>query len=108
MALSMTEFWRKWHITLGNWFRDYLYIPLGGNRKKPARTFFNLFSVWLLTGFWHGASWNFLLWGLLLFVLISVEKLALAFPAPFSVCRTCLHGFGNSIDLDGICITGTV
>lgn len=77
MALSMTEFWRKWHITLGNWFRDYLYIPLGGNRKKPARTFFNLFSVWLLTGFWHGASWNFLLWGLLLFVLISVEKLAL-------------------------------
>ena len=77
MALSMAEFWRKWHITLGNWFRDYLYIPLGGNRKKPARTFFNLFSVWLLTGFWHGASWNFLLWGLLLFVLISVEKLAL-------------------------------
>lgn len=77
MALSMTEFWRKWHITLGSWFREYLYIPLGGNRGGKIKTIRNLAAVWILTGFWHGASWNFLLWGLLLFVLISVEKLGL-------------------------------
>lgn len=76
-ALSMTEFWRRWHITLGSWFRDYIYIPLGGNRKGRARTFRNMFMVWLLTGFWHGSSWNFILWGMLLFLIISVEKAGL-------------------------------
>lgn len=76
-SLSMTEFWRRWHITLGKWFRDYVYIPLGGNRKGFAVMVRNLLTVWLLTGFWHGADWNFLLWGLLLFVLISIEKMGL-------------------------------
>lgn len=77
MALSMTEFWRRWHITLGSWFREYIYIPLGGNRHGVVRTCRNMLIVWLLTGFWHGASWNFILWGLLLFVIISIEKLGL-------------------------------
>lgn len=77
MALSMTEFWRRWHITLGRWFREYVYIPLGGNRKGKVRQFFNLLIVWLLTGLWHGANWNFLFWGLLLFLAISVEKAGL-------------------------------
>lgn len=74
LSTSMTEFWRRWHITLGSWFREYVYIPLGGNRGSKAKTYRNLFIVWLLTGIWHGASWNFVLWGLLLFVLIAVEK----------------------------------
>lgn len=74
MSLSLTEFWRRWHITLGSWFREYVYIPLGGNRKGRLNTVRNLFVVWLLTGFWHGASWNFLLWGLVLFFLILLEK----------------------------------
>lgn len=74
-ARSMSEFWRRWHITLGLWFRNYVYIPLGGNRKGLSRTVFNLFVVWLLTGMWHGAGWSFLLWGLFLFFLIANEKL---------------------------------
>lgn len=74
MSGSMTEFWRRWHITLGSWFREYVYIPLGGNRKGSPKTFRNLFAVWLLTGAWHGASWNFILWGFVLFVLIFAEK----------------------------------
>lgn len=77
LSLSVTEFWRRWHITLGNWFREYVYIPLGGNRKGRGRMFFNLFVVWLLTGFWHGASWNFLLWGLFLYLLIVLERLGM-------------------------------
>lgn len=77
LSLSMTEFWRRWHITLGSWFRDYIYIPLGGNRKGSLDTVRNLLIVWLLTGFWHGASWNFLLWGLTLFLLIFIEKAGL-------------------------------
>ena len=76
-SVSMTEFWRRWHQTLGQWFRDYVYIPLGGSRNGRVRTFYNLLIVWLLTGIWHGAGWNFLLWGLLLFGLISLEKLGL-------------------------------
>lgn len=76
-SLTMTEFWRRWHMTLGKWFRDYVYIPLGGNRKGFTVMVRNLLAVWLLTGFWHGADWNFLLWGLLLFVLISIEKMGL-------------------------------
>jgi len=71
---SVTEFWRRWHISLSTWFREYVYIPLGGNRKGRFRTYFNLFCVWALTGLWHGASWNFVLWGLYYFVLLVIEK----------------------------------
>lgn len=77
MSLSMTEFWRRWHMTLGSWFREYVYIPLGGNRRGALYTFRNLLAVWFLTGIWHGASWNFIIWGLLLFLIISVERLGL-------------------------------
>lgn len=74
---SITEFWRRWHRSLSSWFRDYIYIPLGGNRKSSGRTFVNLFIVWFLTGFWHGASWNFIIWGLYFFVLLMIEKAGL-------------------------------
>ena len=74
---SITEFWRRWHISLGSWFRDYLYIPLGGNRKGSARQLLNILLVWLATGMWHGAAWNFVLWGLLYAVLLTAEKLFL-------------------------------
>ncbi|MEG2199174.1 MAG: MBOAT family O-acyltransferase, partial [Anaerovorax sp.] len=74
ISRSMTEFWRRWHMTLGSWFKEYVYFPLGGSRKGKARTYLNLFIVWAATGFWHGASWNFVLWGLFFFVLISLEK----------------------------------
>lgn len=74
ISCSMTEFWRRWHITLGSWFRDYVYIPLGGNRKGGFRTVCNLLAVWLLTGLWHGAGWNFILWGMFLFAVIAMEK----------------------------------
>lgn len=75
LSKSITEFWRRWHMTLGSWFRDYLYIPLGGNRVKKTRWIFNIFIVWLLTGLWHGAEWNFVFWGLMFAVLLIVEKL---------------------------------
>ena len=74
---SITEFWRRWHMTLGTWFREYLYIPLGGNRRGLPRQVFNLFAVWFLTGLWHGAGWNFILWGLYYFVLLMLEKCVL-------------------------------
>lgn len=74
---SITEFWRRWHISLGTWFREYLYIPLGGNRKGLPRQIFNLFVVWALTGLWHGAGWNFVVWGLYFFMLLTLEKLFL-------------------------------
>lgn len=74
ISVTMTEFWRRWHMTLGSWFRDYIYIPLGGNRRGPRRMVFNTFVVWLFTGLWHGASWNFVLWGLVLFGIIMTEK----------------------------------
>ncbi len=77
LSLSITEFWRRWHITLGRWFREYVYIPLGGSRKGKARMIFNLLIVWLFTGLWHGASLNFLLWGLGFFVVLSLEKFGL-------------------------------
>lgn len=73
-ALTMSDFWRRWHKTLGSWFREYVYIPLGGNRSGRFRVILNLFIVWILTGLWHGASWNFVLWGVLTFVLIAAEK----------------------------------
>lgn len=74
-AQSIKEFWRRWHITLSQWFRDYVYIPLGGSRRGTARTFVNLFIVWALTGLWHGAAWNYVLWGLYYFVLLTAERL---------------------------------
>jgi len=75
ISKSVTEFWRRWHMSLGTWFRDYVYIPLGGSRvKKKSRHIFNLFVVWLLTGIWHGADWSFVVWGLMYFVLITIEK----------------------------------
>jgi alginate O-acetyltransferase complex protein AlgI len=77
VSRSATEFWRRWHITLGRWFKDYVYIPLGGNRKGKKRMIFNLFVVWALTGLWHGASWNFVIWGIMFFVILMVEKVFL-------------------------------
>lgn len=75
ISTSITEFWRRWHISLGTWFRDYVYIPLGGSRVKKPRLVLNLFVVWALTGIWHGANWTFVVWGLLYFVLLTFEKL---------------------------------
>ena len=77
ISRSITEFWRRWHITLSTWFREYVYIPLGGNRKGTPRLVLNLLVVWFLTGFWHGADWNFVLWGLYYFALLVIEKLFL-------------------------------
>ena len=74
ISKSVSEFWRRWHISLGTWFRDYVYFPLGGSRVKKSRLVFNLFVVWTLTGIWHGAGYNFLLWGFILFLLIATEK----------------------------------
>lgn len=71
---SVTSFWRKWHISLSSWFKDYIYIPLGGNRKGKFRKYFNIFVVWFLTGLWHGASWNFILWGLYFGTILVIEK----------------------------------
>lgn len=74
ISKSITEFWRRWHMTLSSWFREYVYIPLGGNRKGLARQLVNIAIVWFLTGFWHGANWNFILWGLYYCVLLILEK----------------------------------
>ena len=71
---SVTEFWRRWHMSLGSWFRDYIYIPMGGNRVSRLRWVFNILTVWMLTGLWHGAAWNFVLWGLLFAALLLAEK----------------------------------
>ena len=77
ISKSATEFWRRWHMSLGSWFRDYVYIPMGGSRVKKWRMFFNIFTVWMLTGFWHGAAWNFIIWGLYFAILLVVEKVFL-------------------------------
>ena len=77
LSSTVSEFWRRWHISLGSFFRDYVYIPLGGSRKGLGRTILNLFVVWALTGLWHGASWNFVLWGLYFFIFIALERLFL-------------------------------
>ena len=74
LSKSVTEFWRRWHMSLGSWFRDYVYIPMGGNRVSRGKWVFNILTVWLLTGAWHGAAWNFVLWGLLFAVLLLLEK----------------------------------
>lgn len=77
MSKSITEFWRRWHISLSSWFREYVYIPLGGNRKGMARQLLNIMIVWMLTGLWHGANWNFVLWGVYYGILLMMEKLFL-------------------------------
>ena len=77
ISKSITDFWRRWHISLSSWFRDYIYIPLGGNRVKKSRWIINIFIVWALTGLWHGASWNFMLWGLYYGIILVIEKLFL-------------------------------
>ena len=88
ISRSITEFWRRWHISLSSWFRDYLYIPLGGNRVSPARIYGNLLIVFVLCGFWHGASWNFLVWGLLHGAFLIAERFfrsssaSIRFPVP--------------------------
>lgn len=75
MSRSISEFWRRWHISLGSWFRDYIYIPLGGNKVKKGRWLINITIVWFLTGLWHGAAWNFVIWGLMFAVLLLIEKI---------------------------------
>ena len=77
ISKSVTEFWRRWHISLGSWFRDYVYFPMGGSRVSRPRMFLNIFVVWMLTGFWHGADWNFIIWGLYFAVLLVIEKVFL-------------------------------
>ena len=77
ISKTITEFWRRWHISLGTWFREYVYIPLGGNRKGLARQIINIGVVWFLTGMWHGASWNFILWGLYFGLILMIEKIFL-------------------------------
>ena len=77
MSKTITEFWRRWHISLSSWFREYVYIPLGGNRKGMGRQLFNIMVVWMLTGLWHGANWNFVLWGIYYGILLMLEKLFL-------------------------------
>ena len=74
LSRSVTEFWRRWHMSLGSWFRDYIYIPMGGNRVSKGRWVFNILTVWMLTGLWHGAAWNFVLWGLMFGILLMIEK----------------------------------
>lgn len=78
VSLSITDFWRRWHISLSSWFRDYIYIPLGGNRTSKIKWLRNIFIVWLLTGLWHGAAWNFILWGLFFGILLAIEKMFLS------------------------------
>ncbi len=77
ISRSITDFWRRWHISLSSWFKEYIYIPLGGNRKGLPRQMFNIFVVWFLTGFWHGANWNFILWGLYYCAFLIIEKVFL-------------------------------
>ena len=95
MTESVSQFWRRWHITLGAWFRDYVYIPLGGSRaKKRSRCYLNLLAVWALTGLWHGASWNFLFWGLGYFLAIWFERVT-GWPEKFrSKAGKCLYRAG--------------
>ena len=90
LSKSVAEFWRRWHMSLGSWFRDYVYIPMGGNRVSKPRWFVNTLTVWMLTGLWHGAAWNFVLWGLLFAVLLLIEKFVPALQRMPAVLR---HGY---------------
>ena len=92
VSQSITEFWRRWHMTLSGWFRTYVYIPLGGNRRGRGRTYLNLLVTWALTGLWHGAAWNFLLWGLYFFLLLVLEKTVL-FRLLQKLPRAIRHGY---------------
>lgn len=88
ISKTITEFWRRWHISLSSFFRDYVYIPLGGNRKGSKRQILNMFIVWSLTGLWHGASWNFIIWGLYFFIILVIEKyITNDFPIPIIIRR---------------------
>mgnify|MGYP000001891750 CR=1 FL=1 len=108
LSLSMTEFWRRWHMTLGGWFRDYIYIPLGGNRCGKATTIRNMLVVWLLTGLWHGASWNFILWGSVIFLLmLHREDGAETFTGRLSPNRPSLYDNGHPADLVELCSDGS-
>ena len=75
ISKSITEFWRRWHISLGTWFKDYIYIPLGGSREGTKKLIRNILIVWTLTGIWHGANWNFIIWGLMFGIILIIEKL---------------------------------
>lgn len=90
LSRSIREFWRRWHMSLGSWFRDYVYIPLGGNRVSRGRWIFNTLVVWMLTGLWHGASWNFVIWGLMFAALLLLEKFV---PALGKLPRALSHGY---------------
>ena len=90
LSKSVAEFWRRWHMSLGTWFRDYVYIPLGGSRVSRLRWVFNILTVWMLTGLWHGASWNFVVWGLLFAALLLIEK---SVPALQKLPGALRHGY---------------
>jgi alginate O-acetyltransferase complex protein AlgI len=95
ISTSITEFWRRWHMSLSSWFKDYLYIPLGGNRKGPVRTYLNLFLVFFLCGLWHGAAWTFVAWGIFHGLVLIIERSGLSkllekIPAPFAHSYTLL------------------
>ena len=102
MSKSITEFWRRWHISLGTWFREYVYIPLGGNRKGKGRQILNLIIVWALTGLWHGAAWNFVVWGMYYGFLLIFEKFV------YSKLQNKLPGFVNVFITFVIVIIGWV
>ena len=104
VSRSFTEFWRRWHMTLGSWFREYLYIPLGGNRVSRPRLYFNLFVVWAATGFWHGASWNFIFWGLFFFVFLVIERMGLqGLPGPPPGVLPCVCDLLPAAELGALC-----
>lgn len=108
IATSITDFWKRWHISLSSWFRDYVYIPLGGNRVSKIKWIRNIFVVWMLTGFWHGASWNFVIWGLYFAVLLLIEKIFLKdvlekLPKVFSRLYVCLLVMISFIIFNGNC-----
>ena len=110
ISRSVTEFWRRWHMSLGTWFRDYVYIPLGGNRKGKGRQFLNILIVWMLTGFWHGAAWNFLLWGLYFALLLMVEKAGLPVRGRVYTLAAVVLGFvlfdASSLSSALVCVKG--
>src|SRR6185369_9904441 len=99
-ADSITDFWRRWHISLSTWLRDYLYIPLGGNRKGPSRTYINLMLVMLIGGLWHGASWNFVIWGAIHGTVLAIER----FQGKDSVYRALPRGFRIAVTFLIVCL----
>lgn len=101
ISRSITEFWRRWHISLSTWFKEYLYIPLGGNRISPTRTYMNLFIVFLATGIWHGASWNFVIWGLWNGLFIIMERITNWHKKDGPVIRFIQHSYTIFIFLIG-------